>query len=75
MCLDSGTAADPFLHYNRYYYDTETGFYYLENRYYDPEIGRFISADGAISGVGGELLGYNMFAYCFNNPVNLNDTE
>ena len=75
MCLNSGTVADPFLHSSRYYYDTETGFYYLQSRYYDPGIGRFISADGAISGVGGELLGYNMFSYCFNNPVNLNDTE
>ena len=51
----------------------ETGLYYLQSRYYDPELGRFISADGQISGVGGDLLGYNQFAYCFNNPVNMTD--
>lgn len=56
-----------------YYYDNETGFYYLQSRYYDAEIGRFINADGAIAGVGGDVLGYNQFAYCFNNPVNMED--
>ena len=54
-------------------YDAETGFYYVSSRYYDPEIGRFISADGEISGIGGNVLGYNLFAYCFNNPVNYSD--
>lgn len=49
--------------------------YYLQSRYYDPEIGRFINADGQISGVGGDFLGYNQFAYCFNNPVNLEDSS
>lgn len=53
----------------------ETGFYYLNSRYYDSEIGRFLNADGQISGVGGELLGYNMFSYCFNNPVNKSDAD
>lgn len=48
--------------------------YYLNSRYYDPEVGRFISADGEISGVGGDILGYNMYTYCFNNPVNLDDS-
>ena len=61
------------LRYRGYYYDSETGLYYLQSRYYDPEVGRFISADGEISGVGGEILGYNMFAYCMNNPVNTDD--
>lgn len=55
-------------------YDAETGFYYLQSRYYDPEVGRFISADGRISDVGGEILGNNMFAYCFNNPINMYDS-
>ena len=36
-------------------------------------VGRWISADNQISGVGGDALGYNMFAYCFNNPVNTSD--
>ena len=56
-------------------YDSETGLYYLQSRYYDPEIGRFISPDSQISGVGGETLGYNQFAYCFNNPVNAEDSS
>ena len=62
------------LRYRGYYYDTETGFYYLNSRYYDPETGRFINIDNEISGVGGNPLGYNMFAYCGNNPVNREDS-
>ncbi len=61
------------LRYRGYYYDNETGFYYLGSRYYDPEVGRFISADNVISDVGGSIQGYNLFAYCFNNPVNMSD--
>ena len=65
----ASTAAryNPFR-YRGYYYDTETGFYYLNSRYYDPELGRFLNADGYING-NGDLIGYNMFAYCGNNPV------
>ena len=58
---------NPFR-YRSYYYDTETGFYYLQSRYYDPTVGRFLNADGII-GANGGILGYNMFAYCNNNPV------
>ena len=47
---------------------TETGYYYLQTRYYNPEWGRFINADGYIN-ANGDILGYNMFAYCSNNPV------
>ena len=61
------------LRYRGYYYDIETGFYYVSSRYYDPEVGRWINADNQIAGVGGEVLGYNMFAYCMNNPVNMSD--
>jgi hypothetical protein len=46
--------------------------YYLQSRYYNPEWGRFINADG-ITGQTGELLSHNMFAYCLNNPVNRED--
>ena len=42
--------------------------YYLQSRYYDPEIGRFINAD-IFASTGQSLLGNNMFAYCRNNPV------
>ena len=71
----SGTLAElnP-LRYRGYVYDQETGFYYLNSRYYDPAVGRFISVDDEISGIGGEPIGYNLFAYSFNNPVNLKDS-
>ena len=46
--------------------------YYLQSRYYDPKICRFINADSYTS-TGQGPLGYNMFAYCLNNPINLQD--
>ena len=58
---------NPFR-YRGYVYDTETGLYYLGSRYYNPETGRFISADGYVS-TGQGIAGNNMFAYCGNNPV------
>ena len=72
----SGTLADinP-LRYRGYYYDTETGFYYLQSRYYDPEIGRFINADSYASTDATGLLSTNMFAYCENDPVNKSDPD
>ena len=57
------------LRYRGYYYDTETGFYYLQSRYYDPAIGRFINADTYTTTDADGLLSTNMFAYCENNPV------
>ena len=56
------------LRYRGYVYDTETGLYYLQSRYYDPETGRFINAD-AFTSTGQGLTGNNMFAYCGNNPI------
>ena len=56
------------IRYRGYYYDTDTGFYYLQSRYYDPAIKRFISADTYIN-ANGDLLGFNMYAYCGNDPV------
>ena len=61
------------IRYRGYYYDAESGFYYLKSRYYDPEVGRFISADGQVSGIGGNIRGYNLYSYCMNNPVNMFD--
>ena len=58
---------NPFR-YRGYYYDVETGWYYLNARYYDPNVGRFLSPD-VILGANGGLQGYNLFAYCNNNPV------
>ena len=62
---------NPFR-YRGYHYDTETGFYYLQSRYYDPAISRFINAD-SYGSTGQGFLGTNMFAYCNNNPVNYTD--
>ncbi len=63
---------NPFR-YRGYYYDIETGLYYLNSRYYDPEIGRFINADD-ISYLDPESInGLNLYAYCVNNPTNLSD--
>ena len=63
------------IRYRGYYYDTETGFYYLKSRYYDPAIGRFISADDpSYLGAGNSTLGLNLFAYCLNDPVNMIDS-
>lgn len=56
------------LRYRGYVYDQETGYYYLQSRYYDPETGRFINSD-VFAATGQGLLGNNMFAYCGNNPV------
>ena len=67
-------AQNPFR-YRGYVYDAETGFYYVSSRYYDPEIGRYLNADSVIAGVGGSVQGYNLFAYCFNNPVNMSDSS
>ena len=62
------------IRYRGYYYDAETGFYYLNSRYYDPEICRFINADGYVS-TGSALFGYNMFAYCLNNSISNVDSS
>ena len=56
------------LRYRGYVYDNETELYYLQSRYYDPEIGRFINAD-TFTSTGQGILGNNMYAYCGNNPV------
>jgi len=56
--------------YRGYRYDT--GYYYLQSRYYNPEIGRFINID-VLGGNVGALLSHNIFAYCNNNPVNGKD--
>ncbi len=61
------------IRYRGYFYDVETGLYYLQSRYYDPSTGRFLNADAVVSGVGGDVIGGNMYAYCFNNPINMED--
>ncbi len=59
------------IRYRGYYYDAETGLYYLSSRYYDPQVGRFINTDGQINA--DSMSGYNLFAYCYNNPISLCD--
>lgn len=57
------------IRYRGYFYDVETGLYYLQTRYYDPEIGRFITIDG-IEYLDPETInGLNLYAYCGSNPV------
>ncbi len=62
------------LRYRGYYYDSETGLYYLNSRYYDPATGRFLNADSYAS-TGQGALGYNMFAYCNNNSISYSDNS
>ena len=57
------------LRYRGYYYDSETSLYYLNARYYDPEVSRFINADDTLSG------GYNLFEYCYSNPIKNYDLD
>ena len=56
------------IRYRGYYYDAETELYYLQSRYYDPAVKRFINADG-VTTTGQGFLGFNMFAYRNNNSV------
>ena len=59
---------NPFR-YRGYYYDTETDLYYLQTRYYDPEVGRFISRDAIEYADPETIIGLNLYAYCKNNPI------
>ncbi len=63
---------NPFR-YRGYYYDAETGLYYLNSRYYDPVIGRFISPDSLKYLDPTYNNGLNLYAYCINDPVNMRD--
>lgn len=66
--IESYIAYNNPFRYRGYYYDTETEFYYLNSRYYDPEIGRFLNGDVYIS-TGQGFTGYNMYVYCGNNSA------
>ena len=65
VCTDDFIKATLFR-YRGYIYDSETNLYYLQSRYYDPEVGRFINADSALYH---NMLGYNLFVYTYNNPI------
>ena len=62
------------LRYRGYVYDTETGLYYLQSRYYNPGWGRFINVDSQLN-CSMDIGGCNAFAYCLNNPVNMADID
>lgn len=70
-----GLASINPITYRSYYRDDMIGtdMYYLNSRYYYPEMCRFLNGDSVISGTGESVHGYNLFAYCFNNPVNYCD--
>ena len=77
----SGTMAatvgqkNPFR-YRGYYFDAESGMYYLQSRYYDPEIRRFISADDVnVLNVQDNLYDKNLYIYCENNPIVRKDSN
>ena len=61
------------IRYRGYYYDAETGLYYLQSRYYDTTTRRFLNADTLLGANAGAA--YNLFAYCGNNPINMQDSD
>ena len=63
---------NPFI-YKSYYYDSETGLYWLSSRYYSPELCRFISPDDVDYLDPSSINGLNLYAYCGNDPVNYYD--
>ena len=72
---EGGIAEKNAIRYRGYYYDEETGFYYLKTRYYDPEIGRFITIDDTSYLAPNGVNGLNLYAYCGTNPVMNVDPE
>ncbi len=67
---DEVAAMNP-IRYRGYYYDAETGYYFLNSRYYDAEMGRFLNADSVdvITATLDALTDKNLYSYCDNNPV------
>ena len=64
------------IRYRSYYYDFETGFYYLNSRYYDPAIRRFINADSAtLISANNDFISCNLYVYCGNNPITRADSN
>ena len=68
---DVGVTVNP-IRYKGYYYDTESGFYYLQSRYYDPVVSRFLNLDYIVEN-GNKILKTNLFEYCNNNPLMFSD--
>ena len=73
---DSNFAIINPIRYRGYYYDNESGLYYLQSRYYDPTTGRFLNTDSVeYLGASDSIKNYNLFSYCDNNPVILFDPD
>ena len=68
-----GIATVNSFRYRGYYYDTEIGMYYLQSRYYDPNVGRFVNADDGVFTSNAVIS--NLFCYCLNEPVSCSDSE
>ena len=71
----STTAVNNNLTYRGYYYDNDLGMYYLHSRYYDQNVCRFISIDTLVPSVNSSAHGYNLYVYCFNNPLTFVDSN
>jgi RHS repeat-associated protein len=67
LLKETGTVENPYR-YAGYRYDKETGLYYLQSRYYNPEMGRFLTRD-VFEGFLNETLSVNKYVYTENNPV------
>ena len=72
----AANSVNPFR-YRGYYYDIETGLYYLQSRYYNPQWGRFLNADDSavITATPMGLTDKNLYAYCDNNPIMRKDGD
>ena len=61
------------IRYRGYYYDTESDMYYCKSRYYKPQINRWINMDDISYLDKKNINGFNLYAYCGNDPVNKYD--
>ncbi|MDD7381539.1 MAG: RHS repeat-associated core domain-containing protein, partial [Bacillales bacterium] len=79
VCSISGNTSlgneNPFRYKGYYYYDVETSLYYITTRYYDPEIGRWISPDCVCYLNSTSINGLNLYSYCYNDPINYIDSS
>ena len=66
---EQGIATKNPIRYRSYYYDEEINLYYLHTRYYDPEIGRFMTIDDVSYLAPDTINGMNLYVYCLNNPI------